>query len=96
MPVSLRDLRHSRHLTLSDLALLTGLTPAQLSRVETGKRHLSPRSRIAIVRALELPLTSARGVRELSPGEDRLTPRPPVSPVSPSPEAASSSEGLPA
>ena len=70
MSVALRDLRHSRHLTLENLALLSGLSVAQLSRVETGKRHLSPAARIRIVRALELGLPDAKQVVELAPHRD--------------------------
>ena len=67
--VTLRELRHSRHMSLGDLALLSGLSEAMLSRVERGERRLSPTARIAIVRGLAPPLGSPRDVRELAPDE---------------------------
>ena len=63
--VSLRVVRQGAGYDLADLALAAGISVAQLSRAERGKRHLSPAARARVARALNLPLDAAVRVPEL-------------------------------
>lgn len=51
-PCLLRSWRHDAGLSLSDVAGLTGLSTAMLSRVERGQRQLAPLTRVAVARRL--------------------------------------------
>jgi transcriptional regulator with XRE-family HTH domain len=63
----LRDIRQRAGLSLDDLALLTGVSPATLGRAERGLTELSPAHRVAVMNALQLRCESARQVVELAP-----------------------------
>lgn len=52
-----RALREARGLRLSDLATLTGVTPAALSTIETGKRDARATTLFKIAEALRVPIT---------------------------------------
>jgi transcriptional regulator with XRE-family HTH domain len=65
LPSGLRSARINAGLTLEDLALLSGVHPSSLSKAERGLRHLSPESRLRVVKALRLDYETARGIAEL-------------------------------
>ena len=52
----LREWRKDAGLTLEDLAGLTGLSEAYLSRVERGQRRLKPLDRVRVARAVGEPV----------------------------------------
>ena len=53
----LRQWREEAGLSLSDVAGLTGLSTAMLSRVERGHRQLAPLTRVAVARRLGVPVS---------------------------------------
>jgi transcriptional regulator with XRE-family HTH domain len=52
----LREWRKSVGLTLGEVAALTGLSIAALSRVERGERNMAPLTRVRFARLLGVPL----------------------------------------
>jgi len=55
-PNYLRRWRGLHGLTLEELAGLTGLSPAMVSRVERGERQLRPLTRVRVARLLGVPV----------------------------------------
>ncbi|MGB3203880.1 MAG: helix-turn-helix transcriptional regulator [Crinalium sp.] len=53
MEVLLRQVRDERKLSLNDLARLTGLSPQQIQRIETGASWLSKNSTEQLCKALK-------------------------------------------
>lgn len=65
--VSLRELREAKGWSQADWGLLVGLSRPEVSLAETGKRGLSPDSRVRAMRALGLTADEVRQVPELTP-----------------------------
>ena len=68
--LKLRNLRHARGYTLTDLADRSGLSVSYLSEIEKGKKYPKPDKLIDLARALEIPfddLVSLQVARELDP-----------------------------
>ncbi len=63
----LRNLRKEHDLSLSDVAAVSGLSVAMLSRVENGQRELSGLRKIVLARSLGVP------VQDLFPREEEPT-----------------------
>jgi transcriptional regulator with XRE-family HTH domain len=61
----LRCWRRQEGLTLTEVAGLTGLSPAMLSLAERGQRQLHPMTKVRIARALHTPLTELFDVEPL-------------------------------
>lgn len=57
MLTKLRAWRTAQGYSLDEVAGLTGLSAPMLSRVETGKRHLAPRTRVVVARRLGVRLS---------------------------------------
>jgi transcriptional regulator with XRE-family HTH domain len=54
----LRDWRLKQGLSLRDLANLSGLSAAMLSRAERGERGFSPAAKIRLARSLQVSVTT--------------------------------------
>lgn len=52
----LRGWREAEGLTLPEVAALTGVSVAMLSRVERGKRQMRPKAKVMFARCLGVPL----------------------------------------
>lgn len=53
--IDIRALRRSRGLTLTDMALLTGMPARTLAEIEQGARRLEPEPRLILARVLNVP-----------------------------------------
>ena len=65
-PNRIRDWRLQLGYSLEEVADLTGLSIAMLSRVERGQRQLSPAARVAVARRLGVPIRELFDVEELT------------------------------
>ncbi|HET6712338.1 MAG TPA: helix-turn-helix transcriptional regulator [Actinomycetota bacterium] len=65
--ISVRELREARGWSLRKTALLVGLSPSELSRVEVGERGLSGAARMRMISAFDLKATDVRRIAELDP-----------------------------
>ncbi len=61
----LRLWRADAGLTLQEVADLTGLSTAMLSRVESGHRQLAPMTRVRVARRLGVPIHELFEVEEI-------------------------------
>mgnify|MGYP001429696573 FL=1 len=61
----LRLWRASTGLTLDEVADLTGLSKAYLSRLERGERHATPRTKVQIARRLGVAISAIFDVEPL-------------------------------
>lgn len=52
----LLEWRTEKQLTVRDVATLSGLSPATISRVERGQRGIGPLTKVRLARALGVPL----------------------------------------
>ena len=66
----LREWRERQRLTLEDVADLTGVSIAMLSRVERGERQMAPMTRVALARRLGVPVRELFGVPPVPGGQD--------------------------
>lgn len=62
----LRLWRAHAGLTLEEVSDLTGLSPAMLSRVETGQRQLAPMTRVRVARCLGVPIRDLFDVEDVA------------------------------
>lgn len=70
----LRALRRQRHVTLEQVAELTGLSPSTLSRIESGQRRPTLEVLLPLAQAYRLPLDELVGAP--ATGDPRIHPRP--------------------
>lgn len=61
MPGGIRDARLAKGLSIRALSELCGVPKTSLSKVEQGKAGLTPKYRLALATALDLPLSQIPG-----------------------------------